>query len=111
MRQYVVCNEDFDEIQEQINNIRDTDEEYDLIAPCTQNVEIQDEALGNEDLQPDFNENYNLSEDIGIPSVDANNAPLMQNELTDEDYRYMVQILNKEQKEFFLSCTASSENF
>ena len=33
------------------------------------------------DLQPDFNENYNLSDDIGIPTVDANYEPLMQNEL------------------------------
>ena len=61
--------------------MEDVDDEYDLIAPCTQNVEHSDEALGNEDLQPDFNENYNLSDDIGIPTVDANYEPLMQNEL------------------------------
>lgn len=81
MEQFVLCHEDFNELQEQGNNMEDVDDEYDLIAPCTQNVEHSDEALGNEDLQPDFNENYNLSDDIGIPTVDANYEPLMQNEL------------------------------
>ena len=81
MKQFVMCYEDFNELQEQGSNMEDVDDEYDLIAPCTQNVEHSDEALGNEDLQPDFNENYNLSDDIGIPTVDANYEPLMQNEL------------------------------
>ena len=81
MEQFVLCHEDFNELQEQGNNMEDVDDEYDLIAPYTQNVEHSDEALGNEDLQPDFNENYNLSDDIGIPTVDANYEPLMQNEL------------------------------
>ena len=81
MKQFVLCHEDFNELREHGNNMEDVDDEYDLIAPCTQNVEHSDEALGNEDLQPDFNENYNLSDDIGIPTVDANYEPLMQNEL------------------------------
>ena len=50
-----------------------------------------------EDLHPDFNESY----DLGIPSTTLNNEPLILNELTDDDYRQMVQTLNKEQKEFF----------
>ena len=36
MKQYAVCNEDFNEIQQQINQIEDR---YDDIAPCTQNIE------------------------------------------------------------------------
>ena len=87
MKQYIMCNEDFNELQEQVNNMEDADDEYDLIAPYTQYVEHEDEALGNEDLQPVFNENYNLSDDMGIPSVDTNYEPLMQNELQDEEYR------------------------
>ena len=63
MKQFVMCYEDFNELQEQGNNMEDVDDEYDLIAPCTQNVEHSDKALGNEDLQPDFNENYNLSDE------------------------------------------------
>ena len=101
MKEYVVCNEDFNEIQNQSNSTEDMDHRYDLIAPSTQNVECQDEAEGNQDLQPDLNENYNLSDDIGIPSADLNHEPLVLNEMQDEDYRHIVQMLNKDQKEFF----------
>ena len=69
-------------------------------APCTQIIEQQDQAEGDQDLHSDFNENYNLSDDLGIPSVD-NTEPLIMNELQDNEYKHMVQILNKEQKEFF----------
>ena len=102
MKHYAVCNEDLDEIQEQINSMENTEEndQYDLIAPGTQDVEYQDNAEGNRDLQPDFND-YNLSDDIGIPSADMNHNPLILNELQDDDYRQMVQMLNKQQKEFF----------
>ena len=91
------CNEDFNEIQQQINQIEDR---YDDIAPCTQNIERQHQAEGDQDLHPDFSGNYNLSDDLGIPSVD-NSEPLTMNELPDDEYRHMVQTLNKEQKEFF----------
>ena len=36
MKQHAVCNEDFNEIQQQINQIEDR---YDDVAPCTQNKE------------------------------------------------------------------------
>lgn len=29
---------------------------YDSLAPCTQNLEQQDQAKGDQDLHPDFNE-------------------------------------------------------
>lgn len=64
--QYAVCNQE-------LSSLEDT---YDSIAPCTQSVEYQDQAL-----HLDFNENYNLSDNTCIPSE--------------------VQMLNKEQKEFF----------
>ena len=76
------------------------DDQFDFIAPNIQNIELQDEAIGNEDLHPDFNENYDLSPDLGIPSTSFN-EPLILNELPDDDYRQMVQTLNKDQKEFF----------
>ena len=97
LKEYAVCNEDFDEIQDM--NI--LEESYDSIAPSTQNIEPQDLAEGNQDLHPDFKENYNLSDDIGIPSADSNTEPLILNELPDDEYRHMVEMLNKEQKEFF----------
>ena len=97
MKQYAVCNEDFHEIQEEMNRV---EERFDEIAPCTQSLEHEDQAEGDQDLHPDFSANYNLSDDLGIPSVD-NSEPLTMNELPDDEYRHMVQTLNKEQKEFF----------
>ena len=52
-------------------------------------------------MHPDFNENYDLSEDIGIPSTLTSSEPLILNELQDQDYRQLVQTLNQKQKEFF----------
>ena len=74
---------------------------YDMIAPNTQNLELQDEAEGAQDLHPDLTESYDLSEDIGIPSTAANSEQPILNEVSDDEYRHMVQILNKEQKQFF----------
>ena len=97
MKQYVVCREYFSEMQREMNNVEDT---YDSIASGTQSVEHQDQVEGNTDLYPDFNENYNMQDDIGIPSIDANMEPLVLNELQDYEYQFMVQILNKGQKDF-----------
>ena len=82
------------EIQQQINQIEDR---YDDIAPCTQNIERQHQAEGDQDLHPEFSGNYNVSYGLGIPSVD-NSEPLTMNELQNDEYRHMVQTLNKEQK-------------
>lgn len=102
MKQYAVYDDDLNQIEEQINDMEDFEiDHYDLIAPATQNVKYQDQAEGTQDLQPDFNENYNLSDDIGIPSVDMNLQSFILNELQDEEYRQMVQMLRKEQKELF----------
>ena len=61
---------------------------------------MNNKAEGDKDLHPDFAGNYNLSDDLGIPSVN-NSEPLIMNELPDDEYRHIVQTLNKEQKEFF----------
>ena len=98
MKQYAIYDEDFNEIQQDINTIEGN---FDTITPCTENLEQQDEAEGNQDLHPDFNESYNLSDDLGIPSLDLNTEPLIMNELQDDEYRHIVQMLNREQKEFF----------
>ena len=97
MKQYVVCHEYFSEMQREMNNVEDT---YDCIAPGTQSVEHQDQVEGSTDLYPDFNENYNMQDDIGIPSIDANMEPLVLNELQDYEHQCMVQIFNKGQKDF-----------
>jgi chromosomal replication initiation ATPase DnaA len=99
---YAVSNEELNNAQEQLNSAYDDDEDqFDLIAPVTQDAEYQDENEGAIDLHPDFNENYDLSQDIGIPSTLSNNEPLILNEIPDNEYRRMIQTLNKEQNEFF----------
>ena len=96
MKQYAVCSEDLDEIQQHLND--DNEDQFDSIAPVTQDTELQDEDEGN---HPDLNEQYDMSEDIGIPSTTQNNEPLILHEMQDDEYRGMVQSLNKKQKEFF----------
>lgn len=103
MRQYAVCSEDVNEIEQHLHDTEFSDSQNDLVAPNAQNAELQDEALGNEDLHPEFNEHYDLSDDLGIPSTSCHNEPLILNELADDDYRGMVQTLNKKQIYIFLS--------
>ena len=76
------------------NNDDDDDDDDD------DDVDDGDQVEGNTDLYPDFNENYNMQDDIGIPSIDANMEPLVLNELQDYEYQCMVQIFNKGQKDF-----------
>ena len=100
MEQYAVCNQDFNEMEQEMTSVEDS---YDSIAPATQSVELQDEAEGSRYLHPDFNENYNFADDIGIPSIDSNSEPLILNELEDNEYRHLVQMLN-------LPCFTSYKN-
>ena len=74
---------------------------FDFIAQNTQNIELQDEAEGTEDLHPDPNENYDLSDDLGVPSTLFNREPLILNEWPDDDHHQMVQALNKKEKAIF----------
>ena len=99
MKQYAVCSEDVDEIQQHLND--DNEDQFGSIAAVTQDTELQDEDVGNQDLHPDLNEQYDMSEDIGIPSTTQNNKPLILHEMQDDEYRGMVQSLNKKKKEFF----------
>ena len=93
------CYEELNNAEEQLNSATDDiDGQFDLIAPTTQDIEHQDEHEGTENLHPDLNENYDLSDDLGIPSASSNNKPLILNELPDQEYREMIQTLNKKQK-------------
>ena len=64
MKQYAVYSNEIDKIQEYINDNILSDDQFDSIAPFTQNIEYQDEYEGVHDLHPDLNENYDLSEDV-----------------------------------------------
>ena len=103
MRQYAVCGEDLNEIQ---NHLQECDDDlYDTIAPVTQDTEHQNQDEGNTDTHSDLNESYDISEDLGIPSNSCNNEPLILNEMQDDEYRGLVQMLNKKQR-IFLPCFA-----
>ena len=95
MRQYAVCIEDPNETQHHLHEC--DDDLFDTIAPVTQDTECQDQDEGNMDTHPDLNEIYDLSEDLGIPSSLPNNEPLTLNEMQDNEYRGLVQMLNKQQ--------------
>ena len=73
MKQYDVCSTDFNEtslhhlIQKGLLERR------------------QDQARGDQDLNPDFKENYNLSDDLGISVVDLNTEPSIMSDLQDNE--------------------------
>ena len=57
---------------------------------------------GCTDTHPELNETFDhLSDNLGIPSTQQNNEPLILNEIPDDEYRCLVQMLNKKQREFF----------
>ena len=87
-------------IEKEFDNMKENNDKFDLIAPVTRDMEHQHEAEGSQDLHPDLNETYNFSEDVGIPSTmtSNNNESLILNELQDEEYRRLIQMLNTEQK-------------
>ena len=107
MQQYAICAEDLDDIQQNIQN--NDDDEYDTIAPVTQHGELQDESEGNTDLHPDLSETYDMSDDLGIPSAQQNNEPLVLNEMQDDEYRSRVQIQTRSKK-VLLSHITSDQN-
>ena len=75
---------------------------FDTIAPVTQDTELQDQDEGCIDTHPDLNETFDhLSENLGIPSTLQNNEALILNEMLDDEYWGLVQMLNKKQREFF----------
>ena len=44
---------------------------------------------------------HHFSDNLGIPSSQQNNEPLILNEMQDSEYGALVQMLNKKQREFF----------
>ena len=110
MQQYAVCIEDLNEVGNHLQECGD--DAYDTIAPVTQDDERQNEDEGFTDTHPDFNETFDhLSDSLGIPSTQQNNEPLILNEMPDDEYRGLVQMLNKKAKRVFLSCCTFDKNF
>ena len=99
MQQYAICSDDLNEVG---NHLQECDDDaYDAIAPVTQDIERQDEGEGCTDTHPDLSETFDhLSDNLGIPSTQQNNET-PDDEMPDDEYRGLVQMLNKEQREFF----------
>lgn len=100
MNEYAVCAEDLREVQQYMSRI---EESYDTVVPCTEQFEQLDNNEGDQDIHPDLNESYDLSNDLRTPSADSDTESFIVNELRDNEYRTMLQSLNIEQKEFFKS--------
>ena len=100
MQQYAICCEDLNEVG---NHPQECDDDaYDTIAPVTQDVERQDQDEGCTDSHLDLSERFDhLSDNLGIPSTQQNNEPLILNEMPDDEYQGLVQMLNKKQRESF----------
>ena len=100
MQQYAICSKDLNEVR---NHLQECDDDaYYTIAPVTQDIERQDENEGCTDTRLDLNETFDhLSDNLGIPSTQQNIEPLILNEMPDDEYQGLVQMLNKKQKEFF----------
>ena len=94
MQQYAVCSEDLNEIG---RHLQECDNDvFDTVAPLTQDAERQDQDEGCTDTHPDLNEIFDhLSENLGIPSALQNNEPLILNKMQDDEYRGLVEMLNK----------------
>ena len=78
MQRYAICCEDLNEVG---NHLQECDDDaYD--------VEQQDQDEGCTDTYPDLNETFDhLSDNLGIPSTQKNNEPLILNEMPDDEYR------------------------
>lgn len=56
MKQYTICCDDLNQMEEHLNNIEENDDNLDLIDPTIQDIEHQDEAEGAQDLHHDLSE-------------------------------------------------------
>ena len=114
MKQYAVCSVELDKIQEQMLDVHDNNDLFDSVAPFMQNIQYKDEAKA-----VDFTENYDLSNDIGIPSTTTSHEPLILNEMQDQKCKIRIignlfRHYNKKKREFFyhiLHLTKTSHNF
>ena len=99
MQRYAICGEALNAVANRMQEC--DDDEHDTLASVTQDVERQDEDEGCTDTHPDLNETFDhLSDNLRIPSTQQNNEPLIWNEMPDDNYRSLVQMLNKKQREF-----------
>ncbi len=104
MAQYAPCSEQLDKALDDVQTIECSDDMWDCVAPNTQHVELNhlaetecEHVCNTEEVR-----NYDLSEDLGIPSNTENyERNISFDELPDEEYREAVRSLNVDQMKFF----------
>ncbi|XP_078349889.1 uncharacterized protein LOC144634728 [Oculina patagonica] len=104
MSQYAPCSKQLDKVLDDVQTVECTDDMWDCIAPNTQHVELHHLAETDRERLCNTEEvrNYDLSEDLGIPSSSENREQnFWFDELPDEEYREAVRSLNVEQLQFF----------
>ena len=94
------------QIDEAMLNMTDTDDNnmWDLMAPNTQHRELIDSSHSIRETGHDLDngdQNYDLSDDLGIPSCSVVDQDTICNEISDDEYRQAVRSLNNEQLVFF----------
>ncbi|XP_078378018.1 uncharacterized protein LOC144661191 [Oculina patagonica] len=104
MSQYAPCSKQLDKVLDDVQTVECTDDMWDCVAPNAQHVELHDLAETDRERLCNTEEvrNYDLSEDLGIPSSSENREQNFSfDELPDEEYREAVRSLNVEQLQFF----------
>ncbi|XP_078345269.1 uncharacterized protein LOC144630776 [Oculina patagonica] len=104
MAQYAPYSEQLDQVLDDVQTIECSDDMWDCVAPNTQHVELNhlaetecERVCNTEEVR-----NYDLSEDLGIPSnTESCERNISFDELPDEEYREAVRSLNVDQMKFF----------
>ncbi|KAL9957973.1 hypothetical protein ACROYT_G034933 [Oculina patagonica] len=99
-----VIREQLDQALDDVQTVECSDDMWDCVAPNTQHVELN--HLAETECEHVYNteevRNYDLSEDLGIPSNTENyERNISFDELPDEEYREAVRSLNVDQMKFF----------
>ena len=104
LSQYAASCTQLDQVLDDIQTAEYNDNTWASVAPnthhreCSYNEEHLDESL----VTSEVDNNYDLSEDLGIPSSSVNyEQNISFDEMPDEDYRQTVRSLNIKQFKFF----------
>ena len=105
LQQYAPSSDQLDQALHDLNNTDIEDNMWDLVAPDNEHTEMIDrEEESNQaatEVPLDTTEQYDLADDLGIPSSIRVEDSNMFNEMPDDEYRQTVRSLNKEQLKFF----------
>ena len=90
------------QIHEAMLHLTDIDDNnvWDLLAPNTQHTELIDSCQSIRETSNDSDngdQNYDLSDDLEIPSCSVVDQDAICNEMSDDEYRQAVRSLNNEQ--------------